>query len=171
MSGKLFVFAMDSGDPDLLNLWMDSGDLPALAAIRAAGTSAICTCPSEMGNGTMWQTLVTGVNMARHGLHYIKQQRPGSYLIDVVDEDQDCEVPSIWARMSAAGRRRTARPRAAMRFSPWATAAATAAAPTGAAAMAEAAETERAAPCARAAHVGHRPERLRPKVGARREMA
>lgn len=105
MRGRLFFIGMDAGDPGLLDRWMDEGHLPTLAALRARGTAAVCEAAPELGNGTLWQTLATGVGMGRHGLHYIKQLRTGSYEVDLVNEDVACREPSIWERMSAQGRR------------------------------------------------------------------
>lgn len=102
---RVFFIAMDSGDPVLLDRWMDSGDLPNLAKLRSRSASVIVEAPAEMGNASMWQTMATGVNMARHGLHYIKQLMPGSYRMDWVNEDVDCKEPPVWQRLDERGKR------------------------------------------------------------------
>jgi predicted AlkP superfamily phosphohydrolase/phosphomutase len=95
---------MDSGDPVLLEQWMDSGELPHLAKLREKGVSTIVESPMDLGNGTMWQTMATGCNMGRHGLNYFKQIKLGTYQIFETNEDVDCQVPTVWKRLSDAGR-------------------------------------------------------------------
>jgi predicted AlkP superfamily phosphohydrolase/phosphomutase len=102
---RVFFFAMDSGDPVLLDRWMNSGDLPNLAKLRSQSAIATVEAPAEMGNGTLWQTVATGVNMGRHGLHFIKQLLPGSYRMAWVNEDVDCKEPPIWQRLDDRGKR------------------------------------------------------------------
>lgn len=104
MSGRIFFVAMDSGDNVLLERWMDEGSLPNLARIRAEATVAIVKSPPELGNGEMWVNLATGVNMGRHGINYIIQLQPGSYRLATVDDDTVCKVPSVWRRISDAGK-------------------------------------------------------------------
>lgn len=102
---RVFFIAMDSGDPVLLDRWMDSGDMPNLAKLRSQSAIATVEAPAEMGNASMWQTMATGVNMGRHGLHYIKQLVLGSYQFGWVNEDVDCKEPPIWQRLGDRGKR------------------------------------------------------------------
>lgn len=105
MSGRIFFIGIDSGDNVLLERWMDDGTLPNLARIRAEATVAVVKSPPELGNGGMWLNLATGVDMSHYGIHYMIQLQPGSYRLAAVDDDNDCKVPTIWRRISDAGKR------------------------------------------------------------------
>jgi predicted AlkP superfamily phosphohydrolase/phosphomutase len=99
MDKKVFVFAIDSIDPDLLLGLAQSGRMPALKSSVWAYTD---NTPS-IGE-SIWLNFITAVNPARHGRYFHSQIVPGSYRTRLF-RPTDVKAPSYWSRLSEAGKR------------------------------------------------------------------
>ncbi len=77
---KLIILGFDGMDPHLVNVWMNQGDLPALAKLRNAGTFT----PLETGNPPQspvaWSNFITGMDPGGHGVFDFMHRDPLTYL-------------------------------------------------------------------------------------------
>jgi predicted AlkP superfamily phosphohydrolase/phosphomutase len=101
---RILFFAFDSADCDLLNLWMDDGSLPNLAALRDSSLAGPLATPRGLGSDAVWPSVFTGVDASLHGRYHHKQDAAGSYR---PPEQRDVLVQRtpVWQRFSEAGQR------------------------------------------------------------------
>ncbi|MGB7931649.1 MAG: hypothetical protein WCH04_05405 [Gammaproteobacteria bacterium] len=103
MNRKVFVFAIDSIDPDLLLGLARSGRLPALRSLLGESVRAYTDNKPLISEST-WVNFFTAVNPARHGRYFHSQIEPGSYRTKLFHA-HDVKAPPYWSRLSAAGKR------------------------------------------------------------------
>lgn len=105
MNDRLLVIAIDAANPDLVERWTESGDLPMLAQLHAEGVSGRVQGLQGFFVGSTWPSLYTALSPAGHGHHSLVQLRRGSYaLYRCADEQLVAGVP-FWQRLSDAGKR------------------------------------------------------------------
>jgi len=100
----LLIIGLDGATWDLLDPWIAQGRLPHLARLRrssAWGPLASTTPPATLPS---WSTFMTGVNPGKHGIFDFTRRRMGTYEVQFVNATFR-KVPTIWSRLSAAGRR------------------------------------------------------------------
>ncbi|HKY61043.1 MAG TPA: alkaline phosphatase family protein [Gemmatimonadota bacterium] len=99
----LVVFALDTGDIEMVERWVGEGRLPALGALRARGLWGRTGGPETICEYGMGLTLFSGVSRRDHGYYYFRQLRPGTY--DLEARSRPPEVPPFWAGLRATGER------------------------------------------------------------------
>ena len=78
----LLCIVLESAEPDLIERWIRSGDLPQLARLRAEGSWARIASPSEISSGCAWPTLSNGTNPGKHGIGFFHREiENGTYHI------------------------------------------------------------------------------------------
>lgn len=101
---RVLLIGWDGADPALATRWMDEGQLPALAALRARGCFRPLRSTRPPVTYPAWTTCVTGVHPGRHGIFDFTQMDPGAYRIRFVNSTYR-RVPALWNRLSAHRRR------------------------------------------------------------------
>jgi predicted AlkP superfamily phosphohydrolase/phosphomutase len=97
---------LEGAEPLLLEAWMASGDLPALSELRKRSAWARVPAPVGFANAsTVWPSVITGVNPARHGRIWSRQLIPGTYKIGPIKQDAPLGAPPVWRALGAAGKR------------------------------------------------------------------
>jgi predicted AlkP superfamily phosphohydrolase/phosphomutase len=99
----LFV-GLDAASPDLIDAWIDGGQLPMLARLRDGAIWGRTRNPSAVYTGAVWPCFLTGTSPGRHGCYYEDQVRPGTYRIDRVLPEELGHEP-FWNELARAGRR------------------------------------------------------------------
>jgi predicted AlkP superfamily phosphohydrolase/phosphomutase len=103
-SPKLFVVGLDGATWDLLEPWIQAGDLPNLKAFRdgaAWGTmNSVIPCLSPPA----WTSAVTGVNPGRHGIFDFQRRLPNQNII-VTETSKSRRSPPIWNLLKGTGKR------------------------------------------------------------------
>ncbi|MFH1101696.1 MAG: alkaline phosphatase family protein [Methanobacteriota archaeon] len=66
---KVIVFGIDGATLDLLEPWMDAGELPQLDLIRKQGASGVLRSTIPPYSAPAWVSIVTGVNPGKHGIY------------------------------------------------------------------------------------------------------
>lgn len=84
--------------------WMDAGQLPNLAALRARGSYLPCRSTTPPATFPAWTTCVTGVNPGRHGVFDFTAMKPGEYALRFTNATERV-FPAIWNVLSGAGKR------------------------------------------------------------------
>ena len=103
MARKVFVFAIDSIDPDLLLSLARAGQMPALGSLLGEGLWTYTNNFPGISE-TAWPNFFTAVNPARHGRYFNSQIVPGSYRTKLF-HPRDIKVMPYWSRLLDAGRR------------------------------------------------------------------
>ncbi|MEZ5100670.1 MAG: alkaline phosphatase family protein [Thermoleophilia bacterium] len=99
----LAVVQLDAVSPALVDELVAADRMPALAALRAAGTTLRLETPAALFPAGTYQSIYTGQEPAGHGRYYgfqwaAAQQR-------VVFRESLPPVASVWERLARAGRR------------------------------------------------------------------
>ncbi len=101
---KVIVVGLDGASPVLVRRWIDSGDLPNLAAVAERGCfGPLLSTPNAMSPAA-WSSFVTGLEPGNHGVFYFMDRVPGTYQVRYVSSRARDGVP-IWTALSAAGKR------------------------------------------------------------------
>lgn len=102
---RVLVLGVDAASPDLVERWTADGSLPHLAALMARGRSGRIRGLEGFHVGSTWPSFYTGTTPARHGLHYLRQLRPGTYDFYRPADHGLVKAEPFWRPMSRAGRR------------------------------------------------------------------
>ena len=102
---RLLLIGLDAASPALLARWAHDGTMPNLGALIDRGLSGE-TCGIEgFYVGSTWPSLYTGLNPARHGVHYLVQIVPGTYELRWKPGAAFVDGTPFWRAVSDAGRR------------------------------------------------------------------
>jgi len=87
----------------LIDGWLSSGDLPHLAALIERGCRWRTGGPDLLFEHGAWVSITSGVPRARHGYHYLRQIRSGTYDLHL---PRGCEAgaPPFWASLDPSRR-------------------------------------------------------------------
>ena len=100
---KVLFIGLDSAEPDDLIKWGREGLLPNLQALMERGAWAKVDAPPGFGNGALWPSLYTGVNVGNHGRYFFQQIKPGTYQIERVSDESSVRHPPVWKVLSDQG--------------------------------------------------------------------
>ncbi|MBS3812345.1 alkaline phosphatase family protein, partial [Candidatus Bipolaricaulota bacterium] len=96
-----FVIALDGASPDLLNRWIDQGNLTNLSKIREQGLSGNLESTFPPLTGPAWSSFHTGVNPGKHGV-YTWLDMADSYKGKVINNNS-IKAQTIWKQISSLG--------------------------------------------------------------------
>ncbi|MBS3766207.1 alkaline phosphatase family protein [Candidatus Bipolaricaulota bacterium] len=96
-----FLIALDGASPDLINKWIDKGELPNLAKIRSQGLSGKLETIFPPLTGPAWSSFQTGVNPGKHGIYsWLDLSR--SYKGEVINSSS-IKTRTVWDLISHKG--------------------------------------------------------------------
>jgi predicted AlkP superfamily phosphohydrolase/phosphomutase len=101
---RVLLIGLDSGDADLIELWMAGGYMPTFAKLRREGLWSRVGTTAEVMHVSAWPTLYTGTTPGQHGLYHAYQVYAGEQLIRRPDPSRAGEPP-FWKYLDDAGRR------------------------------------------------------------------
>lgn len=101
---RFLLIGLDGFEPSLAARWMDSGDLPNLALLRARGAFGCLASTKPPVTFPAWTTCVTGVGPGQHGIFDFTEVREGAQAIRFVNSSAR-QAPALWNILSAAGKR------------------------------------------------------------------
>ncbi len=101
---KLFVVGFDGATWDLLEPWIEHGDLPNLKAFRDGAAWGTMTSVIPYLSPPAWTSAVTGVNPGRHGIFDFQRRLPGQNVI-VTETAKSRRSPPIWNMLKGTGKR------------------------------------------------------------------
>jgi predicted AlkP superfamily phosphohydrolase/phosphomutase len=97
---RLLAVFLDAADEALTRTLMDAGCLPALAALREAGTWSALSSPGDLGNQATYPTLLTGRPPTVHGLYGGWPWVPERMAVTPIATGH---LPSIWKALHDGG--------------------------------------------------------------------
>lgn len=103
MRERLLFVGFDSATPSLLTQWARQGRLPALGAMLERGQVVDVMSPVGAGHVEIWASLLSGVNLGRHGVYEEWQMRRGTYDYFRPSIDRDYRTRPLWSAVSDAG--------------------------------------------------------------------
>lgn len=101
----VLVIGIDAANPELLLDWGRRGILPNIGSLLARGLLARSRSLDGFYVGSTWPSLYTGVSPARHGLHYLRQLKRGTYDLHRMAEGPFVRYRPFWSALSDSGRR------------------------------------------------------------------
>ena len=102
---RLLVLGIDATSPELVEQWTQDGTLPTLRALMARGLSGRTRGIEGFFIGSTWPSMYTGTTPARHGVHYLWQLLPGTYMLHAIARAAFVRREAFWDALSRAGRR------------------------------------------------------------------
>lgn len=100
----LLIVGWDGASANLLEPMVQAGKMPNFARLRSQGLWGTVRAPWPPVTFPSWTTFMTGVNPGRHGIFDFTRREPGAYRVHFVNSTWR-RAPSIWSRLSAAGKR------------------------------------------------------------------
>ncbi len=99
---RLLIVGIDGAGWDLVEPWIAAGELPALAALRAAGRHGRARSTVPAATFPAWTSFATAAEPAEHGIFDFSLRQ--GYGMRFVSARDRC-APSIWQRLANAGLR------------------------------------------------------------------
>ncbi|MCK4412191.1 MAG: alkaline phosphatase family protein [Candidatus Eisenbacteria sp.] len=103
-SGQLVVIGLDGATWELLQPWIDAGDLPVLGGLQDSCAWGELQSSVPYLSPPAWTTAVTGVNPGKHAVFDFQRRIPGEKII-VNETAKSRRAQPIWNVLSAVGRR------------------------------------------------------------------
>lgn len=100
---KVVLIALDGATLDLLQPWMDAGELPLLAQIFAEGTGGTLNSTIPWATPTAFASLATGTNPGKHGVYDFGTLIGDDYSAFVPTSGGDVRGKTLWERLSDVG--------------------------------------------------------------------
>jgi predicted AlkP superfamily phosphohydrolase/phosphomutase len=77
---KMIILGFDGMDPHLADIWMKTGELPALARLRDTGTFSALQTGNPPQSPVAWSNFITGMDPGGHGVFDFMHRDPKTYL-------------------------------------------------------------------------------------------
>ncbi len=101
---KLLVIGLDGATWDLLEPWIQHGDLPNLQKFRDGSAWGTMNSVVPYLSPPAWTSAVTGVNPGRHGIFDFQRRLPGENVI-VTETSKSRRSPPIWNMLKGTGKK------------------------------------------------------------------
>jgi len=101
---RLFVIGLDGATWDLLDPWIEAGDLPNIQRFREESAWGTMNSVIPYLSPPAWTSAVTGVNPGRHGIFDFQRRLPGQSVI-VTETSKSRRSPPLWNLLKDTGRR------------------------------------------------------------------
>ncbi len=100
---RLLMVALDGATLDLLQPWMEAGELPLLARLFREGSGGVLNSTVPWATPTAFASLATGVNPGQHGVYDFGTLLGEDYASFVPTNRSHIRGRSLWQLLSAAG--------------------------------------------------------------------
>lgn len=101
---KLTVLGLDAATLTVVDPMLAAGELPHLARLFALGSHGTLRSTTHPLTPHAWTTMVTGVNVGRHGIWDFTERDASGHRLRVVNGSFRT-APAVWDRLTAADRR------------------------------------------------------------------
>ena len=99
---KVLVIGLDGATPELLNPWIEAGELPNLQRLMRQGASGKLRSTLPPISSSSWSSFVTGVNPGKHGLVDFVYPEADSYKVTMVNAASR-QTRALWHWLNDAG--------------------------------------------------------------------
>lgn len=104
MAEKILIVGVEGVSLNLLNEWLDEGELPHIAKILEEGSIINLTTPLPLVSPVTWTSFATGKNPGEHGIFGWEQCNPYTYRKYIPLAD-DIKEKTFWQILSENGKR------------------------------------------------------------------
>jgi predicted AlkP superfamily phosphohydrolase/phosphomutase len=104
---SIFMIALDTADPRLIERWTGDGSLPHLRRLRERGAYGRLASSADWLVGSPWPTFYTGTTPADHGRYHFLSWRSDQMALVRPDPDW-LPLEPFWRHVAAAGHRTVA---------------------------------------------------------------
>jgi predicted AlkP superfamily phosphohydrolase/phosphomutase len=101
---QLTVIGLDAATFDVIDPMVEAGRLPNIARVLREGTGGVLRSTTHPLTPHAWTTMVTGVNVARHGIWDFMERGESGYELRLINGSYR-RAPAIWDRLGRSGRR------------------------------------------------------------------
>ncbi len=101
---RVVIIGLDGATWDLLDPWMEAGDLPNLKAFRDGAVYGEMNSVIPYLSPPAWTSAVTGVNPGRHGIYDFQRRLPGQHAI-VNETSKSRRSPAVWNLLRGSGKK------------------------------------------------------------------
>ncbi|MBI4177273.1 MAG: alkaline phosphatase family protein [Candidatus Aenigmarchaeota archaeon] len=101
---RVLVIGIDAATWDLLNPWIEDGQLPNIAHLAEEGAIGNLTSVLPVISPAAWTSFATGTTPAKHGVFGYQQRREGSYE-NYVPLSTDAKAKWFWEILGEHGKR------------------------------------------------------------------
>lgn len=98
------MIGLDAATFDVIDPMVAAGELPNLARLAGAGARGVLRSTTHPLTPHAWTTMVTGVNVGRHGIWDFTERDDSGYRLRVANGSFR-RAPAVWDRLTAGGRR------------------------------------------------------------------
>ncbi|MFI5323066.1 MAG: alkaline phosphatase family protein [Thermodesulfobacteriota bacterium] len=98
------ILGIDAGDPGFIREWSAHGYLPSISSIIKDGIWGKTSGPELVTEHGVWISLLSGISRSRHGYHYFRQLKPGTYDLESVT-GLDIDAPPFWSHLIGTGKK------------------------------------------------------------------
>ncbi len=100
---KLLVIGLDGASFDLLDPWIESGELPNLYKLKKEGSSGNLQTVPNLHSAAAWTSMVTGKNPGKHGIFFfVERDKEFNYKFF---SGADRKSEAIWKILSENGKK------------------------------------------------------------------
>lgn len=100
---RLTVIGLDAATFDVVDALVSAGQLPNLASLLGTGSRGVLRSTTHPLTPHAWTTMVTGVNVGRHGIWDFTERDESGYRLRVANGSFR-RAPALWDRLTRAGR-------------------------------------------------------------------
>ena len=101
---KVMVIGLDGATFDLIDPFIQAGELPNLERLISEGTRAPLRSTTPSATFPAWTSFATGVNPGKHGIFDFTKMKPRSYRIEFLNSSHR-KYPAFWEVLSKLGKR------------------------------------------------------------------
>jgi len=103
--GRVLVIGLDGATWDLLDPWIEAGDLPNLAAFREESAWGDLMSVRPYLSPPAWTSAVTAVNPGRHGIFDFQRRIPGPVMNVIQETSASRAATPLWTMLKGHGLR------------------------------------------------------------------
>lgn len=100
-SSKVLVIGLDGAPMNLIQKWVDEGQLPTLASFLEEGACGEWESVPSLNSAPAWSSMVTGVNPGKHGVFYFTAFDPYTRSQTYINASHR-GAKDVWHRLSEA---------------------------------------------------------------------
>lgn len=100
---RLYVIGLDGATFDLLQPWLDRGDLPTLKSVIDGGVSGELRSVYPILSPVAWTSMFTGTNPGKHGIYDFERPDPDAPERGIFYTSENRRAAAVWTLLNDAG--------------------------------------------------------------------